>query len=145
MPMDNEEHRPRTPLPAQRPEAASGETTSTNASVVATWRQIDLALSPILGSRGTAGLYQRSLHLASTSHPWLAAPSDTLGGSLDTSALLAALGRQSRAEAAAGCATLHRTFHDLLTSLVGGSLTEQLLRHVWDSSSSGPPAPDTTP
>ena len=38
-----------------------------------------------------------------------------------------------------------QTFHELLATLVGPSLTERLLRSVWADSSSGPPAQDTSP
>ena len=45
-------------------------------TVVAVWRRVDAALLPIVGQRGVAALYKRSLHLANAAHPWLGAPQD---------------------------------------------------------------------
>ena len=57
------------------------------------------------------------------------------------SATLASLGE---AEAATVGAALLQSFHELLGSLVGPSLTERLLRSLWDRPLSDPPASDTT-
>ena len=109
-----------------------------------TWRQIDTALSPIIGNGGVGALYKRSLFLARTRHAWLttvqtSAPADDFAG------LRAALALQSSSEAAAANAALLQTFHDLLTSLIGASLTERLLRPVWAPLTGGDAAQDTTP
>jgi hypothetical protein len=50
---------------------------------------------------------------------------------VDPSVLKAALLLQTAAEATAGGDSLFQTLHDLLTSLVGSSLTDQLQRSVW--------------
>jgi hypothetical protein len=49
----------------------------------------------------------------------------------------------SSADAANAAAALALTFRDLLTHLIGDSLTERLLRSVWTSPSSGNAAQDT--
>ena len=111
----------------------------------AIWEQIDDALTPILGQRGVAALYARSLHLTATSYPWLAAPDESDPPAVGPVALKSALARRSSAVAVAGASAFLQTFHELLASLVGASLTERLLRPVWPITSSGPSAQDTTP
>lgn len=113
--------------------------------VAATFRAIDDALSPIIGHRGVAALYRRSVHLASLTHPWLAQAHEGALTSLDLTLLAAVLAQQTTAQAVAGGAQLLQTFHSLLTTLVGPSLTERLLRPVWITFLSGPPAQDTKP
>jgi hypothetical protein len=51
--------------------------------------------------------------------------------------------QQAAAEAAAGGNALFLTFHELLSSLVGASLTDRLLRSVWTHSSPDSPVQDT--
>ena len=41
-------------------------------AIVAIWLEIDQALNPIIGHRGVAALYNRSLNLTAAAHPWLA-------------------------------------------------------------------------
>jgi hypothetical protein len=112
---------------------------------VAIWRSVADALSPIIGSGGVAALYRRSLHVSRTAHPWLApTPADgSLAGEL--AALQALLQQQARDEAASATRTMLRTFDDLLVSLIGASLTEQLLASVWDTAARDRAAQDTSP
>ena len=113
-------------------------------TAVATWLRIDAALSPIVGQGGVATLYQRSLYLKRLDHPWLmAAYEAAIPGNFD--ALHTALSRQTSATAAAANAELLQTLHELLTSLIGASLTERLLQSVWDHLSSGDAVRDNTP
>ncbi|MDP3082928.1 MAG: hypothetical protein Q8N44_04445 [Rubrivivax sp.] len=112
-------------------------------AVFAIWEEIDDALTPILGPRGMAALYKRSLHLAASAHPWLAAADENDPPAVGPAALKSALARRSSTSAAAGGNAFLQTFHELLVTLVGASLTERLLRPVWSISSSGPSALDT--
>lgn len=114
-------------------------------AAVATWHEIDAALAPIVGPRGVAALYKRSLHLARAAHPWLAGASAGLHDAFDPATLGAVLAQQDGASAAAGGDALFQIFHDLLATLVGASLTERLLRSVWANTSSGSSAQDATP
>ena len=104
----------------------------------ALWLELDAALSPIIGPRGVAALIQRSLHLASAVHPWLSARQPGGPATLDAAALVSLLAQRSSDDAAAAAETFLQTFHGLLTSLIGGSLTERLLRAAW-----GPPEPSS--
>ena len=63
---------------------------------------------------------------------------------MDVAALTGALEAQTAADAATAGTLLLQTFHELLTTLVGPSLTERLLRPVWAVFLSGPSAKDTT-
>ena len=90
-----------------------------------------------------AALYKRSLHLAGATHPWMAATNDGVLAALDPAALKSLFTLQSRADAAAGGDALLKTFHELLATLIGPSLTERLLRSVWANSSDGKPSEDT--
>ena len=114
-------------------------------AAVSIWQEIDAALTPIIGQRGVAALYRRSLYITAATHPWLAGTHEGAQTAMDFAALKSVLAQQSGANAATGGSALFQTFHELLTSLVGPSLTERLLRSVWTNSSSGPPAQDTLP
>ena len=96
------------------------------------WHEIDTVLRPIIGLRGAVALFNRSVQLTSTHWPVLAhsALPDT-ATALETAALQSLLAQCSPADAlACGNALLH-TFHHLLSTLIGASLTERLLRSVW--------------
>ena len=136
---------PSLPASPARRVGADASAAQVAAAAVATWQEIDAALAPIVGPRGVAALYRRSLHLTSAAHPWLAGASAGLHDAIDLAALDVVLARQDSASAAAGGDALLQTFHDLLATLVGASLTERLLRSVWANTSSGSPAQDATP
>jgi hypothetical protein len=113
-------------------------------AVVAVWQEIDAALAPIIGPRGVAALYARSLYLTSASHPWLGHTHESVQAQMDLAALKSVFRQQSSANAASGGNALFQTFYELLASLIGPSLSERLLRPVWGNSPSGPPAQDYT-
>jgi hypothetical protein len=113
--------------------------------MVATWKEIDAGLAPIIGPRGVAALYKRSLYLTGGAHPWLAGLHEGTPTTMDLAALKSVIAQQSSADAAVGGNALLQTFHQLLASLVGPSLTERLLRPVWADSSTAAPAQDTKP
>ena len=113
------------------------------ALAASTFRALDQALAPIVGQRGIAALYKRSLHLSRPMHPWLPVAADGSDSAIDFAPLTASLAKRTSAEAAsAGTEVLDR-FRVLLTSLIGESLTERLLRPVWVTLLSGPSGRDT--
>lgn len=114
-------------------------------TIAAKFREIENALTPIIGRGGVGALYRRSVHLTGQTHPWLAGAEEGVPTAMDAAPLNALLARQGSADAAAAGALLLQTFYDLLTTLVGPSLTERLLRSVWVTFLSGPSAQDTTP
>jgi hypothetical protein len=113
-------------------------------AVVAVWQEIDAALAPIVGQRGVAALYRRSLYLTRAAHPWLAGMHEGVETDMALAALKSVFRQQSSANAASGGSALFQTSHELLASLIGPSLTERLLRSVWANASSSPPAQDNT-
>ncbi|MDB5815997.1 MAG: hypothetical protein JWN23_3114 [Rhodocyclales bacterium] len=114
-------------------------------AMVSTWLEIDAALRPIIGQGGVAALYKRSLYLSAQAHPWLGSTQEGVQAPMDLAALKVVIAEQTNANAAAGSRALLHTFNELLTSLVGPSLTERLLRSVWANSFSGSPAQDSSP
>jgi hypothetical protein len=112
------------------------------------WLELEAALSPIIGRGGVSALGQRSLHLASAAHPWLAEHRQGSSAMPDSAWLVALLAQRSRDEAAAAGSAFLQTFRELLSNLIGASLTERLLRGVWgspDISMNSPTAQDPTP
>ena len=139
--MENPESRSIAVTLAQR--AAGGmDSAHIAAMIVSIWHDIDATLRPILGQRGVASLYRRSIHLTAVRHPWFAPMQAGMQTALDLPALEATLATQDSVDAAAGGGDLLQAFHELLASLVGTSLTEQLLSSIWANSSRGDAAQD---
>ena len=101
------------------------------AAMAATWHAIHAALAPVLGQRGVAGLYKRSVQLTSAASPWLVGVDEGDQAPLDLAALQAAFSQQPVATAAASGEALLQAFQALLVSLVGSALTDRLLHRVW--------------
>lgn len=108
------------------------------------WRDVDAALSPIIGQRGVAALYRRSLDLTRADYHCLVAVYDAASERDEFVALQAALARQENSDAAVANDALLQTFCNLLTTLIGASLTERLLQAVWDKHTSGDAARGTS-
>jgi hypothetical protein len=99
-------------------------------ATISTWHQMAARLAPVIGSGGIDVLFNRSLFLTCSVFPWLT----ILGDHRDRSDLLANLkahlaGRETDAAVEASNALLG-TFTELLTALIGESLTERLLSQV---------------
>jgi hypothetical protein len=112
------------------------------AAVLAIWEEIDDALTPVTGPLGLVALYRRTVRLAAAQHPWLAGRDEGVLTDTDPAVLKSVLARRNSAEAAAGGNAFLNTFHELLASLIGPSLTARMLRSVWDNPSSGATAQD---
>jgi hypothetical protein len=112
------------------------------AAVLAIWEEIDDALTPVIGPLGLVALYRRTVRLAAAQHPWLAGRDEGVLTDTDPAVLKSVLARRNSAEAAAGGNAFLNTFHELLASLIGPSLTARMLRSVWDNPSSGATAQD---
>jgi hypothetical protein len=126
--------------------AAQGAATRQIAvAVVATWHAINDALAPVIGGKGVEALYGRSLYLVREAHPWLAALSREGNGGMDLVRLAAALEQQDSFTAAGAAGDQFVCLCELLRSLIGPSLTGQLLRSAWDNPLDGPPVLDRTP
>lgn len=131
---------------AQDLDAGQGaEAKEVASAVIATWQEIEDVLAPVIGQRGVAALYQRSLYLTGTAYPWMTTSFKGGQTPMDLDALHRLLSLQTHANAMAGGCHLLHAFNGLLTSLVGPLLTERLLRSVWANSFCGVPALDNTP
>lgn len=119
--------------------AAAGATSAQLAAAVADdWREIEAALSPIVGGRGFIAIVQRSLHL-------LDEPGVAGLGADPIDAWRELLAERNLPDVTDASARLLRVFCNLLVALIGGSLTERLLRPVWDRPIRAASDQDTTP
>jgi hypothetical protein len=118
--------------------AASGwDTVSLITKVVSVWRDIDTALAPIIGHRGVAALFGRSLHLTRADYPCLTALHENTTDRINFAALQSTLSDQTSTDVVALNDALLRKFVELLSNLIGVSLVERLLRPVVDIHSTG--------
>jgi hypothetical protein len=105
------------------------------------WQLIDASLTPIIGQRGVAALYSRTVHLLRHDRPSLAAL-DVEATSVDVLGELQRASERETADVAMEMnAAMLETFRELLTKLIGDSLTERLLRPAWDHLASSAAAP----
>jgi hypothetical protein len=114
-------------------------------AIVSTLQDMDAALTPIIGQQGVAALYRRSLHLCASRHPRLAGTCDGVQAAPDPTALESVLIEQSEADAWFFGEALLMTYYELLTTLIGPSLTARLLRGVWEPSLSDTPSQEISP
>ena len=114
-------------------------------AVLSAWHDIGQSLAPILGHGGVAALYGRSVYLGSATHPCLSGISTGVGTGMDLANLKSVLVQQSSTNAAAAGGALLQTFYLLLTSMVGPTLTAQLLHSAWENLLGAQPAQDNAP
>lgn len=100
-------------------------------AAIALWRAVDLDVSAVIGHRGTAAVLRRALTMARRTHGWMPEPVDDASLDACVFALSDALASQAPAVSGAANHALEGTFRDLLASLVGSTLTTQLLRAAW--------------
>jgi hypothetical protein len=115
-------------------------------AIGAMWTDIEAALQPVFGRRGVAALFKRTLHRTAASYLWLepakAGDDEAPFVLADLQALFAA---QPPAQSTAAGSLLFTNFRELLTSLIGAQLSEQLLKPAWSPSSSASAAQDRNP
>jgi len=88
-------------------------------------------LEPLMGTRAVRAIYIRSVHLATTELPWIAAGADVQDGAEPVDALRSCLAHQDPTGATDGARLLLATFADLLARLIGEGLTTRLLAQAW--------------
>ncbi|VVN39776.1 hypothetical protein PS662_05388 [Pseudomonas fluorescens] len=114
-------------------------------AIVSTLQAMDAALTPIIGVQGVAALYRRSLHLCASKHPRLAGICNDVQSAPDPTDLNSVLVAQSETDGWYFGEALLMTYYELLTTLIGPSLTAHLLRDVWELSLSNTPSQDISP
>lgn len=101
------------------------------------WRAVGDHLFGIIGHQGVSGLYQRSLHVAGRDHAWLADCFEGAQAPMDLKLLRATMMRQPFENAREGAIALLDIFYQMLVGMVGVSLSERLLRSIWQNFSDG--------
>ena len=110
------------------------------------WTDIQFALQPVLGQRGVAALFWRTLHLTATRHPCLAPlKTGNTTAAIELGELIRLIAAQQPAIAMEAGSALFMNFRELLTTLIGAPLTERLLKAAWSTPSSAPLAQDPKP
>jgi hypothetical protein len=121
--------------------AAGGEDAGSVATlVVSIWRDIDAVLAPIIGNRGVAALFNRTLHLIRHEHAWLTAAHVSMADCVDFETLHSTLSQRTSADIVIANGALLQNFLELLGSLIGTSLSERLLRPVVDTHTTDAPS-----
>jgi hypothetical protein len=118
---------------------------SLTTKVVSVWRDIDTSLAPVIGHRGVAALFGRSLHLIRTDYPGLTAPYERIPDRIDFASLQSSLSQLTSANVVTISGALLDKFVQLLINLIGVALTERLLRPVVDVHSAGAAAQEPLP
>jgi hypothetical protein len=107
-------------------------------AALGTWRIVAIRLAPVIGKQGVDVLFNRSLQLTSATFPWLSIARDHEDNAAVLATLKARFAGSEKDAAAEASYTLLVTFTELLTTLIGESLTERLLGPVWAPPSSAP-------
>ncbi|SED24629.1 hypothetical protein [Pseudomonas costantinii] len=121
------------------------DTASIAEAIAAILQAMDAALTPIIGQHGFIALYRRSLHLCASAHPCLAGTYESLPAAMDLIALKSVLVEQTDIDALFLGGVLLTTLYELLTTLIGPSLTARLLSGVWEPSLSDTPSQENSP
>lgn len=103
-------------------------------TAVSHWEKLADEITSIVGEAGFTSLFERTLHLAQATFPWLKPDSTPLQLPLN-SRRFAELGlrleNQAPADAWAAHKLLLTIFTDILASLIGEQLTSNILRAAW--------------
>src|SRR5438128_1114039 len=111
---------------AQRAGNASDASAIAEATL-STWREVATRLAPVIGTRGVDVLFRRSLHITSKTFSCLAIAGDHKDSSVSLASFRARIENCEKVVAAEASNALLATFTELLATLIGESLTEQLL------------------
>ena len=114
-------------------------------AAVAAWKAVAEVLVPIIGQSSVTVLYRRCLVSVGATRTWLPPVTAADPPQNDWTVLHASVSRQTAIEASEACNALFAAFRDLLGSLIGPSLTEQLLQPVSALPSIGSAEQDTLP
>ena len=95
------------------------------------WEQMATQLIALVGEDGFNSLYARSLFLTQSTFLWLAAGSPSLRTDRRFANLKNSLEGQTLAQAVKANSFLLITFTDILASLIGEQLTNNILRMAW--------------
>ena len=97
-------------------------------AILHTIGDLTTALAPVIGSRGVAALYARSVHIARRAHAWL--PDESESSTEGLKVLHSTLTEHGDTDNAAAAVAILTSFNALLVSLIGSALATRLLAHV---------------
>ena len=95
------------------------------------WERVASQFAPLIGEGGVGVLYARSLHLTRSRFPWLALPQEPRQTDSPYTDLKVSLERREPSEAREAIGALMITFAELLTALIGETLTTRILSSAW--------------
>jgi len=98
---------------------------------VRAWERVTSQFAPLIGEGGVDALYARSLHLTRSTFPWLAVPQEPRQTDSPYTDLKLSLERREPNEAREAISALLVTFAELLTALIGETLTTRILSSAW--------------
>ncbi len=102
-------------------------------AAILAWEPLATHIIAIVGEGGFASLYARSVFLAASTFPWLAASARSPPAPQRFADLKINLAGHPPAEARAANRLLLITFTDILASLIGEPLTTRILQSAWGS------------
>ncbi|MFJ2987152.1 hypothetical protein ACIPF8_04760 [Collimonas sp. NPDC087041] len=108
-------------------------------AAIVQWELMTTKIIAIVGEGGFNSLYARSVFLTQSTFPWLAScivTQQSQEQQQQFAALKAAFEAQEPAQARAANSALLTTFTDILASLIGDQLTENILYSAWGDSAS---------
>jgi len=100
-------------------------------AAVGHWEKLADEIISIVGEAGFNSLYERSVHLAQPTFPWLPPASSPPQAHHRFAELRTRLADQTPAHARAAHSLLLTSFTDILASLIGEQLTASILRSAW--------------
>lgn len=105
-------------------------------AAIGLWEQMAIQIVSLVGEGGFSSLYARSVFVAQSTFPWLAANSLSPQADQRFAELKTSLEGQMPAQASAANSLLLITFTDILAALIGEQLTAGILRSAWGNDAS---------
>jgi hypothetical protein len=133
------------PAPLENRIEGNANAVDVAAAVVTLWQEINAAMRPIIGQHGVIALFNRSVQLTAVAHPWLLGVRQESDSELQFSVIADRFSQQDAATAKSGGDALLLAFHQLLSALIGASLTERLLRSAFSPDTGVSPTQDASP
>ncbi|MET3109195.1 hypothetical protein AAKU67_004352 [Oxalobacteraceae bacterium GrIS 2.11] len=106
------------------------------------WERLSVELVPIIGDSGFSALYKRSLTLTGVKFPWILESDTKLQVNTSFNGFITLLKHREVHEATETIILLLVVFTDLLTTLIGLSLTTRILFSAWGDDAFDLPAPE---
>jgi hypothetical protein len=117
---------------AARARSAGGSNSFAKATLD-TWRQVNSQLAPVIGIGGVEVLFNRAFQQTSAVFPWLAGAVVNGESAAPIDHLITRLAGQKPATLEEASVTVLTNFAELLSTLIGESLTDRLLAPVFAS------------